>query len=97
MGPDPIQNLLLNLKLQLLGLPNLAKWGLLTFAGIIILREAITIAWRFPRKPEEPIGELPTPVVAVTPAGAAPQAALPAPDPLAADVLRSREREHRER
>jgi hypothetical protein len=45
VDPSAIRNLLFNLKLQLLGLPNLAKWGLATFAGIIIARELVTAVW----------------------------------------------------
>ncbi len=45
MDPSAIHNLILNLKLQLLGLPNLARWGLISFAGIIVVREIATAAW----------------------------------------------------
>lgn len=72
MDPSAWHNLLLNLKLQLLGLPNLARWGLLTFAGILILREAITLGWNAYKRP-----------ALENPEPAAP-AALPAPDPFAA-------------
>ena len=40
-----VDYLLLNLKLQILALPSLARLGLLAFAGIIVLREIIGIGW----------------------------------------------------
>ena len=97
MGPDAIHDLLFNLKLQLLALPNLAKWGLLTFAGIIILREAISFGWELRRRrPALPDGEVGPALDRATPTST-PAAALPAPDPLAEDLLRLRQRERHER
>jgi len=79
LDPSAIHNLLLNLRLQLLGLPNLAKWGLLAFAGIIVLREGITRVWDArQRKTALRPG---APVPSALREGAQP--ALPAPDPLA--------------
>ncbi|MEP6573033.1 MAG: hypothetical protein ABJD11_10075 [Gemmatimonadota bacterium] len=45
MDPSAIHNLLFNLKLQLLALPALAKWGLLAFVSIKIGQEVITVGW----------------------------------------------------
>ena len=88
MDPSAVRNLLLNLKLQLLALPNLAKWGVLAFAGIIILREAITLGWNISRRRRAlaPVSVQPDagPLSAGTTAD--PMGALPAPDPLAGPV-----------
>jgi hypothetical protein len=46
LDPSAIDNLLLNLKLQLLALPALARWGVILFAGIVVLREGITMVWK---------------------------------------------------
>jgi len=71
---SPIDNLLLNLKLQLLALPALARWGLLAFAGIIVLKESIEIGWRLYQGRSGRAASL---------APGDDCAALPAPDPLA--------------
>jgi hypothetical protein len=79
---SPVDDLLLNLKLQLLALPSLARWGLLAFAGVVILKEGIEIGWRLyrgsaSRAPSLAPGDAP--------------AALPAPDPLANPSMSGRE------
>ncbi len=85
MGPSAWHDLLLNLKLQLLGLPYLAKWGLLTFAGILILREAITAGWNRHQRRKGVTGPGATPAMLPTETAQANRpAALPAPDPFAA-------------
>jgi hypothetical protein len=94
-----VDNLLLNLKLQLLALPSLARWGLLAFAGIIVLREIIDIGWGLYQGGTAGSGTDPLVEVAVAqdisraaPAGQAPTArALPAPDPLAQPSAPARE------
>lgn len=94
-----VDNLLFNLKLQFLALPSLARLGLLTFAGIIILREAFELAWRLyqhrsvrpdtealPHGPSSRDTRDPAPAVhAATPA------VLPPPDPLAQPSILVRE------
>ena len=82
MDPSAIHNLLLNLKLQLLALPNLLRWGLVAFAGVIITRQAITWIWNARQRGKS----------IHTSSGASPGSpavsageelpALPAPDPL---------------
>lgn len=94
MDPQAVDNLLLNLKLQLLALPSQAKWGLLAFAGILVLREAITLAWNLHqrRKLESAASE---PRAAIPTADGSRKTdpdelglpALPAPDPLAAPLF----------
>ena len=80
MDPSAIRDLILNLKLQLLALPNLARWGLITFAGIIVAREIATAAWNarqrrraLPAEPDTPHAEPPMP-------GSESPHALPAPN-----------------
>ncbi|HWA58241.1 MAG TPA: hypothetical protein VG692_13360 [Gemmatimonadales bacterium] len=89
MSPEAWHNLLLNLKLQLLGLPNLAKWGLLTFAGIVVLREAITFAWNVRSRRKVAAGN--TAVPRRETASAPEPAALPAPDPFGDPLPRRQE------
>jgi hypothetical protein len=94
-----VDNLLLNLKLQLLALPSLARWGLLAFAGIIVLREIIDTGWGLYQ--DRTAGSGTDPLVEGTaaqdtsqahPAGQASTArALPAPDPLAQPIPPARE------
>ncbi len=81
---SPIDNLLLNLKLQLLALPALARWGLLTFAGIVVLKESVEIGWRLYQGRVDRAAALRS--------GEAP-AALPAPDPFAERPIPAVERE----
>jgi len=89
MDPEAIDALLLNLKLQLLALPAQARWGLMAFAGVIVLREVITIAWnaRQRRLVGGPAGLAKTPSEAppahssTSDARTMDPAALPAPDP----------------
>lgn len=91
MGPTALHDLLFNLKLQFLALPSLARWGLLAFAGIVVMREVIDVGWKIYRRrsggsdPEYLTGK------ALVSAGVVPNqtplptspAALRAPDPLA--------------
>jgi hypothetical protein len=94
-----VDYLLLNLKLQILALPSLARLGLLAFAGIIVLREIIGIGWglyqsRTARSETDPLiqGTVAQDTSLADPAGQAPAArALPAPDPLAQAAPRARE------
>ncbi len=88
MQPDAWRDLLLNLKLQLLALPSLLRWGVLAFAGIVVLREGITAGWNIyqarkaaalPRATRPPENGVPSAGVPTEPA------ALPAPDPFAPD------------
>jgi hypothetical protein len=90
MDPGAVRDLLLNLKLQLLALPGLVRWGLLAFAGIVVLREAITLGWnvytRRSLRGETQSAKLGgSSVVGLTGPTATHEAgaALPAPDPLA--------------
>jgi hypothetical protein len=90
-----IDNLLFNLKLQFLALPSLARLGLLTFAGMLVLREAIGVGWRlYQRRTARPAsdaraeGTSGRDMALPAPAREAPAAAaLPAPDPLAQSSL----------
>ncbi len=88
MDPSAVRDLLLNLKLQLLALPALARWGVLTFAGIIVLREVITLGWnaRQRRRTLASSPEAPTPHSIAGGVTSEPMGALPAPDPLAAPM-----------
>lgn len=100
MHPDAWRDLLLNLKLQLLALPSLLRWGVLAFAGIMILREGITAAWNLHQRrqsamPPEPGPSLPVGVHRSTGATTEP-AGLPGPDPLAPDFHREPEVERAE-
>jgi hypothetical protein len=72
MTPDPVADLLLNLKMQLLALPGLVRWGTLAVVGVILLRDAITWGWERAERRRVARGE-----------GAR---ALPAPDPFAGDA-----------
>jgi hypothetical protein len=88
VGSSAFHDLLLNLKLQLLGVPNLLKWGLLTFAVILMVREGITLVWNARHRRHAPGSDLDTPGRTPAAVATAPQSrlALPAPDPFAAPL-----------
>lgn len=99
MQPDAWRDLLLNLKLQLLALPSLLRWGVLAFAGVVVLREGITAGWHlYHRRRAEALPQPgPGSVAAGEPPGTStPAAALPGPDPLSPDFSRHAEMERAE-
>jgi len=82
LDPSAVHALLLNLKLQLLGLPNLAKWGLVAFAGIIITREFVTAVWNVKQRRKALRTAPAVPHADPSIPGTAGPRALPAPNPL---------------
>jgi hypothetical protein len=86
LDPSAIHNLLLNLKLQLLGLPNLARWALAAFAGIIILREVATAIWDVMRSRRALRAAPAMPYTDPSIPGPKDRGALPAPNPLDAHM-----------